>query len=200
MFIARVSRGRTIREFIRGVLLVPAIVTFIWIIVFGNTAIHMEVFGNGGIVNAVQTSIPTALYVLLDKLPGSLLSSALATIVVMTFFVTSSDSGSLVISILSSGGDPKPAIPLRLFWSLLQGAVAAVLLLTGGLVGLQTAALTTALPFCVVLILMCYSVSKGLKTESDSYRVIDSEKKPPENTSDNRAKQLVGELFKGGSK
>jgi len=72
--------------------------------------------------------------------------------------------------------------------------------LTGGLVGLQTAALTTALPFCVVLILMCYSVSKGLKTESDSYRVIDSEKKPPENTSDNRAKQLVGELFKGGSK
>jgi choline/glycine/proline betaine transport protein len=200
MFIARVSRGRTIREFIRGVLLAPAIVTFLWIIVFGNTAIHMEVFGNGGIVNAVQTSIPTALYVLLDKLPGSLLSSALATIVVMTFFVTSSDSGSLVISILSSGGDPKPAIPLRLFWSLLQGAVAAVLLLTGGLVGLQTAALTTALPFCVVLILMCYSISKGLKAESDGYRVIDSEKKPPENTSNNKAKQLVGELFKGGSK
>ena len=197
MFIARISRGRTIREFIRGVLIAPVLVTFIWIIVFGNTAIYMEIFGNGGIVQAVETSIPTALYVLLDELPGSLLSSALATIVVMTFFVTSSDSGSLVISILSSGGDPKPAKPLRLFWSLLQGAVAAVLLLTGGLVGLQTAALTTALPFCIVLILMCYSIYKGLKAEADGIGTPGNEKRSPEDTSGNKAKKMVGELLGG---
>ncbi|KXS42251.1 MAG: high-affinity choline transport protein [Methanolobus sp. T82-4] len=197
MFIARISKGRTIREFIRGVLLAPVLVTFIWIIVFGNTAIHMEIFGNGGIVQAVQTSIPTALYVLLDGLPGSLLSSALATIVVMTFFVTSSDSGSLVISILSSEGNPKPAKPLRLFWSLLQGAVAAVLLLTGGLIGLQTAALTTALPFCIVLILMCYSIYKGLKAESDGKSISELENRSPEGTSDNKAKQMIGELLGG---
>jgi choline/glycine/proline betaine transport protein len=179
------------------VLLAPVLVTFIWIIVFGNTAIHMEIFGNGGIVQAVQTSIPTALYVLLDGLPGSLLSSALATIVVMTFFVTSSDSGSLVISILSSEGNPKPAKPLRLFWSLLQGAVAAVLLLTGGLIGLQTAALTTALPFCIVLILMCYSIYKGLKAESDGKSISELENRSPEGTSDNKAKQMIGELLGG---
>ncbi|TGC09372.1 BCCT family transporter [Methanolobus halotolerans] len=197
MFIARISRGRTIREFIRGVLLAPVIITFIWIVVFGNTAIHMEVFGNGGIVQAVETSIPTALYVLLDKLPGSILSSALATIVVMTFFVTSSDSGSLVISILSSGGNPRPAVALRLFWSLLQGAVAAVLLLTGGLVGLQTAALTTSLPFCIVLILMCYSIYKGLKADTRDHRTPGPEEMLPEHTSNNKAKTLVSELFSG---
>jgi len=198
MFIARISRGRTIKEFIRGVLLAPVIITFIWIIVFGNTAIHMELFGNGGIISAVETSIPTALYVMLDGLPGSVLSSALATIVVMTFFVTSSDSGSLVISILSSGGNPRPAITLRLFWSLLQGTVAAVLLLTGGLLGLQTAALTTALPFCIVLLIMCYSVAKGLKAEADANLTADTARIPPENTSDNRAHKLIGELFRNG--
>ncbi len=200
MFIARISRGRTIREFIRGVLLAPVIITFIWIIVFGNTAIHMEIFGSGGIIHAVETSIPTALYVMLDRLPGSVLSSALATIVVMTFFVTSSDSGSLVISILSSGGNPRPSIPLRLFWSLLQGAVAAVLLLTGGLLGLQTAALTTALPFCIVLLIMCYSVTKGLRAETNGNVTADKGRISPEDTSDNKANRLVGELFRNGDK
>lgn len=200
MFIARISRGRTIREFIRGALLAPVIITFIWIIVFGNTAIHIELFGNGGIVQAVETSIPTALYVLLDALPGPMVSSALATIVVMTFFVTSSDSGSLVIAILSSGGDPRPSISLRIFWSLIQGTVAAVLLLTGGLVALQTAALTTALPFCIVLILMCYSLYKGLGADKNSHEAAEPLDGLPENKSSKKTKELVGELFTGKGK
>ncbi|WP_440954937.1 BCCT family transporter [Methanosarcina sp. Mfa9] len=166
MFIARVSRGRTIREFIRGVLVAPTFVTFLWVIIFGNTAIHMELFGPGGIVAAVSDSVPTALYAMLSQLPLGFLSSALATLVVATFFITSSDSGSLVIAILASNGEPTPPISQRIFWAFTQGAVAAVLLLTGGLVALQTAALTTALPFCVVMLFMCKSLLQGLRSES----------------------------------
>ncbi len=201
MFIARISKGRTIREFIRGVLIAPALITFFWIIVFGNTAIHIELFGAGGISQVVQTSVPTALFVLLEKLPVSFLSSVLATVVITTFFVTSSDSGSLVISILSSNGNPRPVVSLRFFWAILQGAVAAVLLLTGGLLALQTAALTTALPFCMVMILMCYSIVKGLRSEVRGTKIIEDtkiNKNEPEETSINRTKILVDNIFRNG--
>ncbi|AEH61045.1 choline/carnitine/betaine transporter [Methanosalsum zhilinae DSM 4017] len=199
MFIARISRGRTIREFIMGVLLVPTLVTFLWIVVFGNTAIHMELFGSGGIIEAVQESVPTSLYVLLDQLPGAFITTLIATTVIVTFFVTSSDSGSLVISILSSGGNPYPPMVLRIFWSLLQGAVAAILLITGGLASLETAALTTALPFSFVMILMCYSLHKGLKAESLGYDVVDADiPPPPESTSQVKTKTLIRDLLGRG--
>ncbi len=165
MFIARISRGRTIRQFIAGVLLAPTLLTFFWMVVFGNTAIYMELFGNGGIAAAVAESVPTALFVLLEKLPWSAFSSTLATVVVATYFITSSDSGSLVIDILTAEGDPDPPVAQRIFWALTEGAVAAVLLLTGGLVALQTAAITTAAPFCIIMVLMCYSLVKGLRSE-----------------------------------
>ncbi len=196
LFIARISRGRTIKEFIRGALLAPVIITFMWIIVFGNTAIHMEIFGHGGIIEAVETNMPTALYVMLDKLPGPMVSSALATMVVMTFFVTSANSGSFVISILSSGGNPRPIIPLRIFWSVIQGAVAAVLLLTGGLIGLQTAALTTALPFCLVLLLMCYSTYKGLRAESSGQKYVKGKETKIEAKKDDQTRNKMDELFR----
>ena len=201
MFIARISKGRTIREFIRGVLIAPALITFFWIIVFGNTAIHIELFGTGGISQVVQTSVPTALFVLLENLPVTFLSSLLATFVITTFFVTSSDSGSLVISILSSNGNPQPVVGLRFFWAILQGSVAAVLLLTGGLLALQTAALTTALPFCMVMILMCYSIVKGLRSEVRSTKLIEDTKineNEPEETSITRTKILVDNIFSNG--
>ncbi|MGM0577898.1 MAG: BCCT family transporter [Myxococcota bacterium] len=165
MFIARVSRGRTIRQFIMGVLLVPTLLTFLWLVIFGNTAIHMELFEGGGIAAAVQDSVPVALYVMLERLPWQGISVTLATLVIATYFVTSSDSGSLVIDILTSGGEPNPPVAQRIFWALTEGAVASVLLLTGGLAALQTAAITTALPFCVVLIAMCVSLRKGLRAE-----------------------------------
>ncbi len=163
MFIARISRGRTIRQFIRGILAVPTLLTFTWLVVFGNTALHIELFQGGGIAPAVQESIPTALYVTLDKLPLSAITSLIATLVITTFFVTSSDSGSMVIDILTSNGDPNPPVSTRIFWSIVEGSVAAVLLLTGGLVALQTAALTTALPFCIIMLFICYSLVKGLR-------------------------------------
>lgn len=165
MFIARVSRGRTIREFIGGVLFAPVAMTFVWFTVFGETAIHIEMFDGGGMAKAVADSVPTALFVMLDRLPLSTISSAIATLMVITFFVTSADSGALVIDIIGSGGDQDPPIATRIFWAVLSGVVAAILLLVGGLQALQTAAVTTALPFTIVMLLMCISLVISLREE-----------------------------------
>ncbi len=164
MFIARVSYGRTVREFILGVLLVPTLLTFFWITVFGNTAINIEMFGAGDIATAVQENIPVSLFVLLEHFPLSWITSILTILVIITFFVTSSDSGSMVIDIITAGGDPDPPVLQRLFWAIMEGVVAASLLVGGGLVALQTAAITTGLPFALVLLIMAYSLRKGLKT------------------------------------
>lgn len=166
MFIARVSYGRTIREFLLGVLLVPTLVTFLWITIFGNTALNIEMFGAGGIARAVQENIPISLFVLLENFPLDWLTSALSVVVIITFFVTSSDSGSMVIDIITSGGNPNPPVLSRLFWAILEGAVAAALLLGGGLAALQTATITTGLPFAAILLGMCYALWKGLSEYS----------------------------------
>jgi choline/glycine/proline betaine transport protein len=162
LLIARVSYGRTIGEFIKGVLLVPTFITFAWITVFGNSAINLEMFGAGGIARAVQENVPVSLFKLLEHYPLQSLTSILAIVVVVTFFVTSSDSGSLVIDIITAGGNPDPPVLQRLFWAILEGVVAAVLLIGGGLVALQTAAITTGLPFSLVLLGMCFALHKGL--------------------------------------
>ncbi|SCY54135.1 BCCT family transporter [Desulfoluna spongiiphila] len=162
MFIARVSKGRTVREFIMGVLCVPAFVTFVWLTVFGNSALFIEMFGGGGIAEVVAKNVPVSLFVLLENFPFSNVSCLLGILVVVSFFVTSSDSGSMVIDIITAGGNPDPPIPQRLFWAVLEGVVAATLLLCGGLAALQSAVITTGLPFGVVLIIMCVSLKKGL--------------------------------------
>ncbi|MEX2584246.1 MAG: BCCT family transporter [Gemmatimonadota bacterium] len=166
MFIARISRGRTIREFIGGVLLVPVALTFVWLTVFGNTALYLERLELGtDIVGAVEESIPTSLFVLLEQFPLSAASSLAATVVVITFFVTSSDSGSLVIDIITARGDPEPPVPQRVFWAVIEGVVAAILLVTGGLTALQAAAMATALPFTIVMLFICWGLLKGLRAE-----------------------------------
>lgn len=165
MFIARISKGRTIREFVAGVLLVPVLFTFFWLTVFGETALSMSLSGDHGIVEMVDRNLPVALYTLLERLPIPTVSCLLATLLVITFFVTSSDSGSLVVDIIASGGNQDPPIVQRIFWAALEGFVAAILLLFGGLKALQTAAITSALPFTVVLILMTLSLWKGLRME-----------------------------------
>ncbi|MFW6364265.1 MAG: BCCT family transporter, partial [Spirochaeta sp.] len=171
MFIARVSYGRTIREFIMGVMFVPTLITFAWLTIFGNSALNVELVGAGGIARAVQENIPVALFVLLENFPFAAVSSLLTVVVIITFFVTSSDSGSMVIDIITAGGNPDPPKLQRLFWALLEGAVAAALLVGGGLVALQTAAITTGLPFALVLIFMIFSLRKGLSgyTEGPGY-------------------------------
>lgn len=168
MFIARVSYGRTVKEFILGVLLLPSLVTFFWLTTFGNTAINIELFGAGDISKAVQENIPVSLFILLEKFPLALVTSVLAILSIVMFFVTSSDSGSMVIDIITAGGDPDPPVPQRLFWAILEGVVAAVLLIGGGLVALQTAAIATGLPFAMVLLVMCVSLRRGFRDYKDS--------------------------------
>jgi len=162
MFIARVSYGRTLREYLACVLVVPTFVTFLWMTVFGNSAIFIERLGAGGMAKAVQENIPVSLFVFLENFPLSWVTSILAMVVVIFFFVTSSDSGSMVIDIITAGGNPDPPKPQRLFWAILEGTVAAILLLGGGMVALQTAAISTGLPFAVVMFIMCFAVVKGL--------------------------------------
>jgi len=163
MFIARISRGRTVREFLLGVLLVPTTCTFLWLSIFGNAAIHRELFGAGGLTEIVNTNMPVALFALLEGYPMATVSSLLGIAVVVIFFVTSSDSASLVIDIITAGGNTNPPVAQRIFWAVLEGVVAAALLLGGGLVALQTGAITTGLPFAVVLLLVCFSLRRGLR-------------------------------------
>lgn len=166
MFIARISRGRTIREFITGVLLVPVLFTFLWMTVFGNTAISLDLSGAAPIVQSVANNMPVALFEVLEQLPLSVIASGIATLLVITFFVTSADSGALVIDMITSGAVPNPPVWQRIFWAICAGVVAAVLLLAGGLKALQTAALASALPFAVVMLFICYGLLRALQTEN----------------------------------
>lgn len=176
MFIARISRGRTIREFVSGVLLVPTLMTFVWLSVFGDSAMYIELFGGGGMAEAVSQNVPRSLFFFLERLPAAagytafpgwlvMASSLLATLVIITFFVTSSDSGSLVIDMITAGGNPNPPVAQRIFWAVTEGVVAAALLIGGGLSALQTAAIATGLPFTILLLLMIYSLYRGLAAD-----------------------------------
>jgi len=167
MFIARISRGRTIREFVLGVLLVPTLVSCLWFTVFGWSALTLDA-QSPGIAAAVQSDLATGIYVLLERLPMSGITSLLAALVVAIFFVTSSDSGSFVVDMLTSGGHPDPPVWQRVFWAVSEGVVAAILLLAGGLAALQSAAINTGLPFCLILILVCFGLARALASEGKS--------------------------------
>lgn len=166
MFIAWISRGRTIREFLVGVLLVPTGATLAWLSVFGGTALHLELFEGAGIAAATAEDVSTGLFLMFDQLPLSWLLGAAACVALVTFFVTSSTSGAFVIDILTAGGDPDPPRIQRLFWSVMIGLVAGGLLLGGGLVALQTAAIIAGLPFTVVLLLLCISIWRAVELEA----------------------------------
>lgn len=199
MFIARISRGRTIREFILGVLLIPAGFTFLWLSIFGNSALFIELGDQGGeIAAAVVSDMPTALYVFLERLPWTTLVSLLATMLVVTFFVTSSDSGSLVIDIITSGGNEDPPTWQRVFWAISEGVVASVLLLAGGLSALQTAAISSALPFAFVMLFICFGLYRGLQSEGrrHPYSLASSSSIPIDTSPgiwQNRLRALIGQ-------
>jgi len=168
MFIARISKGRKVRDFILGVLIVPSMVTFLWLSAFGGSAIQLEMAGVGNIGDAVTENVATALFILLEQFPIGAVTSFIGILLVMSFFVTSSDSGSLVVDSLTSGGKLDAPVGQRIFWAQTEGAVAAVLLIGGGLGALQTAAVITGLPFAFILLVMCYSLYNGL---SDEYKL-----------------------------
>ncbi|WP_432454005.1 MULTISPECIES: BCCT family transporter [unclassified Agarivorans] len=164
IFIARVSRGRTIREFIIGVLFIPSGFTFLWMTVFGNTAIHL-IAGDAmsELALAVNHDVATAIFVFFEQLPFSSLLSGIAVLLVTTFFITSADSGALVIDTLTAGGETNTPLWQRIFWTLLIGFIAAALLFAGGLAALQTLTIASAFPFMFVLLCFCYALLKALK-------------------------------------
>ena len=159
MFIARISRGRTIREFVIGVLFVPTAFTFLWMTVFGNTAIALDLgIADGGIARAVQADLSTALFKFLEYLPAAGVTSTLAIALVSVFFVTSADSGALVIDTLASGGAEDTPRWQRIYWCVLLGVTATLLLVAGGLGALQAATLLAALPFCFIMLMLAMSL------------------------------------------
>lgn len=165
MFIARISKGRTVREFILGVLLVPSVVTFFWMSTFGSSAIHQVMTGDANLITAVNDDVARALFVFFEDYPLSAIINVVAVVLIAGFFVTSSDSGSLVVDSLTSGGQLDAPVAQRIFWAVTEGAVAAVLLLGGGLSALRAATIITGLPFAFLLLTMCYSLYKGLNED-----------------------------------
>ena len=168
IFTARISRGRTVREYVATVLLVPSGVTFLWLSVFGGTGLHLELYGAGGVAERVQEDVAYSLHALFHSLPFSAVTLLLATLLVIIFFITSSDSGSLVDDMVTSGGHPHPPKSQRVFWAVSEGAVAATLLLAGGLRALQAASLTSGLPMAVLLILMAFGIFRALRADVDT--------------------------------
>ncbi|MGB8713756.1 MAG: BCCT family transporter [Onishia taeanensis] len=163
MFIARVSRGRTVREFLIAVLLVPTLIAVLWITAFGGTAVDQVL--SDGFTGAQDAALELQLFKMLGELPLASITSFIGIVLVIVFFVTSSDSGSLVIDSITAGGKVDAPKTQRVFWAIVEGAIAIALLLGGGLGALQSAAVSTGLPFTIVLMLGCYTVVKGLMSE-----------------------------------
>lgn len=167
LFIAKISRGRTIRQFVFGVMLVPTLFTFFWFSVFGETAIYMILNeGYTALIAEVQDNNAIALFKLLEQLPLSAFVSFLTVILIVTFFVTSSDSASLVIDSLAAGGIAQTPAAQRAFWAILEGLVAAVLLLAGGLNALQSMTVISALPFSIILLIAAVGMWRALSIET----------------------------------
>ncbi|WP_299187527.1 BCCT family transporter [uncultured Psychrobacter sp.] len=180
IFIAKISRGRTIREFIAGIMLVPTIFTFFWFAVFGDTALNMiMVQGYESLISEVQNNQAIALFKLLENLPFTQVVSGLAVVLIITFFITSSDSGSLVIDSLAAGGRSDTPAWQRTFWVVILGVVASVLLLAGGLQALQTAAIVSALPFTMIILIAMFGMWRALRIEGHRDESLANENRLP---------------------
>lgn len=165
-FIARISAGRTVREFLLGVIFVPTVAGFVWFTVFGGAALHLELSSEVSLVKAVNANTATAIFALLDHFPFAPLLDGLTIVLITVFFVTSSDSGSFVVDMLTSGGRPNPPVWQRIFWASLEGIIAAVLLMIGGLKALQAGVISTGLPLCLILIAVVVALLRRLHVDA----------------------------------
>jgi len=168
MFIARISKGRTIKEFIFGVLIAPTLLAFLWFTVFGTSALYMEMFQGANLSGAMDKEIYTVIFIFFQNLHLSGISCITGIILAALFFITSSNSATLVLSIMTAGGKTNPPTIQRIFWASIQGVVAIALMLHGGLECLQAATLVAGLPLTVILLAMLFSLKKGLKEEYDN--------------------------------
>lgn len=164
-FIARISKGRSIREFVLGVMIVPVGLSMLWFSTFGGSAIYFELFEGAGIASAVTEEVPAGLYALLDQLPGGFYAAIIAVLLVSMFVVTSADSATFVLGMFTSKGVLNPTRFVRILWGVLQLLMAAVLLLSGGLLGLRTVSIVAAFPFMLLMLLMAYSLYRDLSLE-----------------------------------
>lgn len=167
LFIARVSRGRSIREFILGTMLAPSLAAFVWFSVFGGTALHLEITQGVPVADAVRADVSTALFAMFKALPMTALLSGVATVLVLLFFITSGDSATLVLGMMSTGGEENPPARVKIAWGLLISGIAISLLLAGGLEAVQTATIVFALPFAVVIVLMAVALWRGVRDDWD---------------------------------
>jgi choline/glycine/proline betaine transport protein len=165
MFIARISKGRTVKEFLIGVIVVPSLLSFLWMSVLGGNALYQQTNGISDLVSAVSADVATGMFAMLSNIPFGTVLSIVAIALITIFFVSSSDSGSLVVDHLTSGGKLNSPTTQRVFWAVMEGVVAAVLLIGGGLETLQTASVATGLPFAVVLLIGVYTLYVGLHQE-----------------------------------
>ncbi len=165
LFIARVSRGRTIREFILGTVLAPTLAAFVWFSVFGGTALHMEILQGLPMADAVKADVSTALFSVFDALPLGGLMTGVATVLVLVFFVTSGDSATPVLGMMSTGGDENPPPRVKVIWGVLVAGIAITLLLAGGVKAVQTATIVFALPFTAVILLMAVALWRGVRDD-----------------------------------
>ncbi|KKB37387.1 BCCT family transporter [Bacillus thermotolerans] len=164
-FVARVSRGRTIREFILGVMVIPPAIACLWIAAFGGTALWHDLNEGAGIAAAVNADLTSALFLTFDQLPMSGIMSVLAILLIITFLVTSADSATYILASMTSNGSLEPPLVAKVVWGVLMAAIAAVLLYAGGLEALQTASLISALPFTVLLLLLMIAIAKLVRKE-----------------------------------
>lgn len=172
-FIARISRGRTIREFTFGVLLVPSLVCFVWFAVFGGAAMNLDLFGGSNIAAAVAESQEAALFSFLEQFPLATVTSFIAIVLVGVFFVSGADAASMVMGMLFSRGTLHPKAWNVAMWGALTGVAAAVAILFGGLEGLQTVAIMVGAPFVLIMIGMVYSLFKALRADEETAETID---------------------------
>ncbi|MGV3492238.1 MAG: BCCT family transporter [Ramlibacter sp.] len=170
LFIARVSRGRTIREFLIGTVLAPTLVGFAWFSVMGGTALHLEIFGGAPLAEAVQADVSTVIFTMFDAMPFGAVLSVVATVLVIVFFVTSGDSATLVLGMMSTGGNTDPPGKVKLMWGVLVAGIALSLMLAGGLQAVQTATIVFALPFTVVVVLMAIAVTRAISADWNEER------------------------------
>jgi glycine betaine transporter len=172
-FVARVSKGRTIREFIMGVMVIPPAIACLWIAIFGGTALWSDLNLNAGIAEAVNADITSALFQTYLYLPLPTVMSVLSIFLIFTFLVTSADSATYILASMTTNGSQVPPLFAKLVWGILMSAIAGVLLYAGGLQGLQTASLISALPFTVILLMLVLSLFKLLKKETIPIRPSD---------------------------
>lgn len=171
LFIARVSRGRTIREFVLGTVIAPSLVGFMWFSIFGGTALHLEIFQQVPLSAAAQADPATAMFAMFSAMPLGMAMSIVATVLVVVFFVTSGDSATLVLGTMSTRGDPDPSARVKVAWGLLVAGIALSLLFAGGLQAVQTATIVFALPFALVLVLMAVALLRAVREDHEAERL-----------------------------